>query len=211
MLQTFLYILRGLPLAALVLHTLLRIVRYFHKFPMPAFLANAIDNPLRRRIQPPDEMPLRHRVMSGMTVLEVGPGNGRYTVEMARAVGPTGKVIAVDIEPRMIERLIRRAQAEGVPNLEAKTASVYDLPFRDATFDAVSMIAVISEIPDPQRALKEFYRVLKPAGTLAFSELITDPDYPLARTLIRKAGAAKFRLRSRSGNFFAYTLVFAKA
>jgi ubiquinone/menaquinone biosynthesis C-methylase UbiE len=73
------------------------------------------------------------------------------------------------------------------------------------------MIAVISEIPDPQRALKEFYRVLKPAGTLAFSELITDPDYPLARTLIRKAGAAKFRLRSRSGNFFAYTLVFAKA
>jgi len=210
MLQAFLYVLVGLPLAILVMHTLLRIVRYFHKFPMPEFLANAIDNPLRRRIQPPTEMPLRHGLEPGMTVLEVGPGNGRYTVETARAVGPAGKVVAVDIEPKMIERVSRRAQAEGVTNLEAKTASVYDLPFRDASFDAVSMIAVISEIPDPQRALKEFHRVLKPAGTLAFSELITDPDYPLARTLIRRAGAARFRLRRRLGTFFAYTLVFEK-
>ena len=211
MLQAFLYVLVGLPLAILVMHTLLRIVRYFHKFPMPEFLANAIDNPLRRRIQPPTEMPLRHGLEPGMTVLEVGPGNGRYTVETARAVGPAGKVVAVDIEPKMIERVSRRAQAEGVTNLEAKTASVYDLPFRDASFDAVSMIAVISEIPDPQRALKEFHRVLKPAGTLAFSELITDPDYPLARTLIRIASSARFRLRRRLGNFLAYTLVFQKA
>ncbi len=145
-----------------------------------------------------------------MRVLEVGPGNGRYTIETARRVGSNSKVIAIDIEPKMIERVSRRAQAEGVTNLEAKTASVYDLPFGDATFDAVSMIAVISEIPDPQRALKEFHRVLKPTGTLALSELITDPDYPLARTLIRRAGAGRFRLRGRLGNFFAYTLVFEK-
>jgi ubiquinone/menaquinone biosynthesis C-methylase UbiE len=210
MLQALLYVLIGLALAALALHTLLRIVRYFHKFPMPEFLASAIDNPLRRRIQPPSDMPLRHGIEPGMTVLEVGPGNGRYTVETARAVGPLGKVIAVDIEPKMIERVSRRAQAEGVTNLEAKTASVYDLPFPDATFDAVSMIAVISEIPDPQRALGEFYRVLKPAGILAFSELITDPDYPLARTLIQRASAARFRLTRRLGNFLAYTLVFER-
>src|SRR3972149_3502435 len=131
MLQAFLYVLVGLPLVILVMHTLLRIVRYFHKFPMPEFLANAIDNPLRRRIQPPTEMPLRHGLEPGMTVLEVGPGNGRYTVETARAVGPAGKVVAVDIEPKMIERVSRRAQAEGGTTREAKTASVYDLPFRD--------------------------------------------------------------------------------
>jgi ubiquinone/menaquinone biosynthesis C-methylase UbiE len=210
MLQAFLYILIGLALAVFVLHTVLRVVRHFHKFPMPEFLASAIDNPLRRRIQPPTEMPLRHGIEPGMTVLEVGPGNGRYTVETARVVGPSGKVIAVDIEPKMIERVSRRAQEEGVTNLEAKTASVYDLPFPDATFDAVSMIAVISEIPDPQRALGEFYRVLKPAGILAFSELITDPDYPLARTLIQRASAARFRLSRRLGSFLAYTLVFER-
>jgi ubiquinone/menaquinone biosynthesis C-methylase UbiE len=211
MLQAFLYALLGLPMMAIVLHTLLRLIRHFYKFPMPELLASVIDNPLRRKIQPPSEMPLRHSIEAGMTVLEVGPGNGRYTIETARRVGGTGKVIAVDIEPKMIERVSRRARAEGVTNLEAKTASVYDLPFPDATFDAVSMIAVISEIPNPERALSEFYRVLKPTGTLAFSELITDPDYPLARTLIRRAGTARFRLRRRLGNFLAYTLVFQKA
>ena len=208
--QVLLLIVIALPLAVVVLHTLLRLIRYFYKFPMPEFLANAIDNPLRRRIQPPRAMPRRHGIRPGMTVLEVGPGNGRYTVETARAVGDTGKVIAVDIEPKMIERVIRRAQAEGTTNLEAKMANVYDLPFPDGTFDAICMIAVISEIPHPHLALSEFHRVLKQAGTLAFSELLTDPDYPLAQTLIRKARAAKFRLKKRLGNFFAYTLVFEK-
>jgi ubiquinone/menaquinone biosynthesis C-methylase UbiE len=89
-------------------------------------------------------------------------------------------------------------------------ANVYDLPFEAGTFDAIYLITVISEIPEPARALREFYRVLSPAGTLAFSEMLTDPDYPLARTLIRLATAANFRLKVKIGNFFAYTLVFEK-
>ena len=93
----------------IVLHTVVRIVRHFHKFPMPEFLADLIDNPLRRKFQPPKEMPIRHGIETGMTVLEVGPGNGRYTVETARRIGAAGKVIAVDIEPKMIERVSRRA------------------------------------------------------------------------------------------------------
>jgi ubiquinone/menaquinone biosynthesis C-methylase UbiE len=210
MLQALARVLLALLLVIVALHTLVRVIRYFYKFPMPEFLANVIDNPLRRKIQPPSEMPIRHSIEPGMTVLEVGPGNGRYTVETARRVGDTGKVTAIDIEPKMIERLAQRAQAEGVRNLEAKVADVHNLPFEKGTFDAVSMIAVISEIPQPERALSEFYRVLRPGGILAFSELLTDPDYPLARTLIRRAAKANFRLKKRVGNFIAYTLVFEK-
>jgi ubiquinone/menaquinone biosynthesis C-methylase UbiE len=110
----------------------------------------------------------------------------------------------------MIERVTQRARAEGVTQLEAKVADVYALPFDAGTFDAVYLITVISEIPEPERALREFYRVLRPAGTLAFSEMLTDPDYPLARTLVRHAHAANFRLKKKIGNFFAYTLVFEK-
>ena len=193
-----------------ILHTLVRIVRYFYKFPMPQFLANLIDNPLRRKIQPPGKMPIRHGIHPGMTVLEVGPGNGRYTVEAARRVGNRGKLVTIDIEPKMIERVRQRALAEGLTNLEAKVADVYNLPFEDEMFDAIYMITVISEIPEPVRAMKEFYRVLAPSGTLAFSELLTDPDYPLAQTLIRQAGEASFRLKEKLGNFFAYTLIFEK-
>ena len=210
MLQILSYLVFG-PLVLFVgLIAIVRLIRYFYKFPMPQFLANLIDNPLRRRIQPPSEMPIRHGIMPGMTVLEVGPGNGRYTVETARRVGDAGKVVTIDIEPKMLERVRRRAQAEGITNLETQMADVYNLPFEDGIFDAIYMITVISEIPEPQRAMREFYRVLAPAGILAFSELLTDPDYPLAHTLIRKATAANFHLKRNLGNFFAYTLVFEK-
>lgn len=185
MLRVLVYLVPVVLLLPVILHTLVRIIRYFYKFPMPEFLANLINNPLRRRIQPPSEMPLRHGIGTGMTVLELGPGNGRYTVETARRVGSAGKVIAVDIEPKMIERVLQRAQAETVHNLEAKVANVYHLPFEDGTFDAIYMITVISEIPDPERAMRKFYRVFSASGTLAFSELLTDPDYPLAKTLVR--------------------------
>jgi ubiquinone/menaquinone biosynthesis C-methylase UbiE len=146
-----------------------------------------------------------------MTVLEVGPGNGRYTIETARRVGSLGKVVTIDIEPKMIERVQQRAQVEGITNLEAKVANVYNLPFQDGMFDAIYMITVISEIPEPERAMQEFHRLLSPSGTLAFSELLTDPDYPLAQTLIRMAKQANFRLKKKLGNFFSYTLVFEKA
>ena len=199
-----------LMVAALTLHTLIRIVRHFYKFPMPEFMADLIDNPLRRRIQPPAEMPIRHALRPGMTVLEVGPGNGHYTVATARYLGPQGQVVAIDIEPRIVERVQRRIAAEEVRNVEARVANVYQLPWDEGTFDAAYMTAVIGEIPDPMQAIRELHRVLKPGGTLAFSELLMDPDYPLTSTLVRWATPAGFRLKERHGNPIYYTLVFEK-
>jgi ubiquinone/menaquinone biosynthesis C-methylase UbiE len=174
-------------------------------------MVHVIDNPLRRRLQPPEEAAKRHGIEPGMVVLEVGPGKGNYTFAAARRAGPQGKVIAVDIEPKIIEHIKKRIQAEGIGNIEARVADVYQLPFADGTFDVVSMIAVSGEIPDLARALKEFYRVLKPSGTLAFSEILVDPDYPLPSTLIKKCSFAGFRLKQKQGSIFWYTLVFEKA
>jgi ubiquinone/menaquinone biosynthesis C-methylase UbiE len=205
------FVFLGLPLLAVLLHTIVRFVRHFFKFPIPQFLADAIDNPFRRRIQPPDQTPARHGIEPGMTVLEVGPGNGTYTVATARRVGGTGKVVTIDIEPKMIERVRRRAELEGVTNIEARVADVYDLPFQKGSFDAIYMIAVLGEIPVPKKAIQELNRVLSPQGTLAISELIFDPDYVRARTLIGMAGTAGFRLKKRVGNAVYYTLIFEKS
>lgn len=210
MFRSLIRVVIGLPILVIVFHTIIRIARHFYKFPMPQFMANVIDNPLRHRIQPPVETPARHGIEPGMTVLEVGPGNGTYSVATARRVGDRGKVVTIDIEPRMIERVRRRAQAEGVDNIEAKVANVYDLPFADGFSDAIYMIAVIGEIPEPDRAMREFHRLLSPSGTLAFSEFLWDPDYPRAKTLTRKAAAAGFQLKKRAGNAFYYTLIFEK-
>lgn len=211
MLRAIPYILLGLPSLFIFLHSIVRIVRHFHKFPIPQSFANLIDNPLRRRIQPPDETAIRHGIEPGMTVLEVGPGNGTYTVAAARRVGDNGRIITIDIEPKMIDRVARRAKAEGLNNIEARVADVYALPFDEGSFNLIYMIAVIGEIPDPGRAMLEFHRVLAPSGTLVFSEILLDPDYPRAQTLVREADTAGLRLRKRIGGFFYYTLFFEKA
>ncbi len=200
----------SIPAILLGLHTIMRVIRHFYKFPMPQWMADAIDNPFRRKIQPPAETAVRHGIQPGMQVLEVGPGNGTYTLGAARQIGSKGKLITVDIEPRMIERVEERMVAEGITNVEARVADVYDLPFDDASFDLIYMIAVINEIPDIPTALGEFFRVLKPTGTLVFSELFMDPDYPLASTLTRKVESAKYKLKQKFGNFFYYTLIFEK-
>ena len=209
-LRTVLVIVLGVPALVIVLHSLVRLVRAVYKFPMPQAAANLIDNPLRRRIQPPEEMAKRHGLAPGMTVLDVGPGNGTYTLAAARHVGERGKVVAVDIEPKMIERVQRRVAVEGATNIEARVADVYDLPFDDGSIDAVTMIAVIGELPQPVRALRELHRVLSPIGTVACSELLLDPDYPRARKLARLAAAAGFQVRKKTGGFFHYTLMLEK-
>jgi ubiquinone/menaquinone biosynthesis C-methylase UbiE len=199
-----------LPVLFVVLHTIVRLVRHFCKFPIPEFLADLIDHPLRRKMQPPDGTAIRHGIEPGMMVLEVGPGSGTYTMASARRVGKDGKLVTIDIEPKIIDRVQRRAEAEGITNIEARVADIYDLPFDDGAFDLIYMIAVIGEIPEPTRAMSEFYRVLSPAGTLVFSEVLPDPDYPLAGTLVRRVTTAGFRLRRRIGGFFYYTLIFEK-
>jgi ubiquinone/menaquinone biosynthesis C-methylase UbiE len=208
--KKLLRVLISIPLFLIALQTVIRIVRYFYKFPMPEFMANLIDNPLRRRIQPPDETAIRHGIRQGMRVLEVGPGNGRYTVAAARQVGPEGGIVTIDIEPRMIERVQRRAAEAGLENIDARVADVYQLPFEAASFDLSYMITVINEIPDPARAMGEIHRVLKPDGALVFSELLLDPDYPLAGKLTSLAASQGFTLHKKIGGFFYYTLIFKK-
>ena len=74
---------------------------------MPQWMANLIDHPFRRRIQPPDETAIRHGIQPGMRVLEVGPGNGTYSLAAAGVIGNRGELVTIDIEPKMIERIQR--------------------------------------------------------------------------------------------------------
>jgi len=189
---------------------LARIVRHFYKFPMPEFMADFITNPGRLKMQPPGETAVRHGIQPGMTVLDIGPGNGTYTIAAARQVGPEGKLFAIDIEPRMIERVQKNAAAAGVGNIEARVADVYDMPFDDRTFDVITMIAVLGEIPEPDRALAECHRVLQLDGTLAISEIMVDPDSKRPSTLRREVEAAGFQMKEKVGNWLIYSMLFGK-
>jgi len=201
----------ALLIPVLILHTLVRIVRKFWHFPMPEFMAPLIDNKYRHKyVQPPGEMAIRHGISPGMHVLEVGPGNATYTIASSKQVGPTGKITAIDIEPKMIERVKNRLDAEGIENVDAMVADVYALPFPDKSIDLCYMMMVIGEIPDPRKAVREIYRVLKPGGLLTFTEILIDPDYPLRSTLIRKFTTLGFEVKEIIGGFFHYTIIFRK-
>ena len=187
-----------------------KLIRRFWKFPTPAVLTDLIDNPIRRKIQPPRILADRMRLRPDMFVLEVGPGKGSYTFEVAKHV-PNGKVTAIDIQESVVRKLKQRCKKLGITNVEPKVMDAYNLDFEDEVFDRIFLICCLPEIPDPIHALRELNRVLKPNGLLCLVEAFPDPDYPLPRTEIRWARHSGFALDSKHGNWFIYYLVFSKS
>jgi ubiquinone/menaquinone biosynthesis C-methylase UbiE len=186
-------------------------VRRFYQFPIPAFIVPYIDNPFRRRIQPPEKIVEWMDVRQGMSLLEVGPGPGTFTFAAAQGVGDTGHVYAIDIQETVVTSLYAKIEQQGFRNVSAEQASAYDLPYPDHHFDRVYMVTVLGEIPDKQRALVEFKRVLKDDGYLAIGEIVLDPDYPRKGTVTTWCRKAGFELAETYGNIMHYLLLFSKA
>lgn len=192
---------------------LFRIVRRIIPFPAPAFIGIFLDSDLRRRLQSPFGIIEGSGIRSGQHVLEIGCGSGGFTTYVARAVGPSGRVAALDIQQSMLSQLENKLalpENRDIQNITLHQASAYELPFKDGILDLVYMITVLPEIPDQLRALQEIKRVLKPGGVLAVSELLLDPDYPLKETTARRGEDAGFQVEENYGNFWAYTVRFSK-
>lgn len=108
----------------------------------------------------------------GMDLLDCGCGPGSITVGLARVVAP-GRVVGIDKDASQIEAANAHLADQQVPNLRFETADIYELPFPDASFDAVFTTSVLMYLPDPLAALRQFHRVLKPGGVVG----IRDPDH----------------------------------
>lgn len=107
-------------------------------------------------------------VGAGMRVLDLASGAGEPAMTLARAVGPSGAVVATDLVAEMVTAARRRAAAAGLSHLRFETADMQDLPFGDASFDRVVCRFGIMFAPEPGRALREALRVLKPGGRSAW-------------------------------------------
>jgi ubiquinone/menaquinone biosynthesis C-methylase UbiE len=112
-------------------------------------------------------------VREGMTVLEPGPGLGFFTVPLARLVGSSGRVIALDMQPKMIEGLKRRAaKASVLGQIDARVTSADTMGISDlqGKVDFVLAFAMVHEFPDAAKFFAEAARALKPGGTLLLAE-----------------------------------------
>src|SRR5918997_5463767 len=161
--------------------------------PMPWRLAPMLTTRWRSRLfGTPERLLDRAGVAPGMQALEVGPGPGMFTVPLAQRVassGEDGRVTCLEIQPQMIEMLRERLRAAEVRNVEVIQGDGQRIPLPDATFDLIFLVDVVGEIPDKFAFFAECARVLKPGGTLAVTEQISDPDFQLPSTVRTLASA----------------------
>jgi len=138
----------------------------------PWWLGYLLASPVRRLLQDPRKV-LGPYVREGMTVLEPGPGMGFFTLELARLVGPTGRVLAVDIQPRMLASLKRRAALAGLLNrIDIRLVSPDTLGLADlaGSIDFTPALAVVHELPSAERFFREVARASKPGARLLLAE-----------------------------------------
>ena len=140
----------------------------------------------------------------GERLLEIGPGTGYYTLDMAAWVGPEGRVEIFDLQQEFLDHVTTRAGERGLENVVPTQGDATALPYEDASIDAVALTAVLGEIPDPVAALREIHRVLKPGGRLIVGELFGDPHFTTLSSLKRQAAEAGLAFETHSGNWFAY-------
>jgi len=154
----------------------------------PWWLGYWLASPLRRFAYQPSTI-LAPYVRTGMTVLEPGPGMGFFTVELARLVGASGRVVAVDLQPRMLDGLRRRLSKAGLAGrVDVRLATSDSMGVADLSgvVDFVFAFAVVHELPSPASFFLEAHQVLKPDGHL----LLAEPAGHVSLSLFEAEGAA---------------------
>jgi ubiquinone/menaquinone biosynthesis C-methylase UbiE len=145
-------------------------------------------------------------VRPGMRILDAGCGPGRLTVPLARAVGPEGRIDAVDIQPQMLDQARTRVSAAELTNVDFIEHALGSGGLADGVYDRATLVTVLGEISDRRAALIEIFRSLKPGGTLSVTEILFDPHYQRRATVELLAREAGFVPTLFIRNAVAYTI-----
>jgi arsenite methyltransferase len=115
---------------------------------------------------------------AGETVVDLGCGGGLDVFLAAARVGPAGKAIGLDMTPAMVHRARQNAAKQQLDNVEFHLTSIDRLPFEDASVDCIISNCVINLVADKQAVFREMYRVLKPGGRVAVSDIALNKPLP---------------------------------
>ena len=156
--------------------------------------------PLRRLILSPRQLIAQLALAPGARVLEIGPGPGFFSIDIARAV-PAGRLELVDLQAAMLVKARRRLRAAGIRNVGFTHADGTTLPFKPASFDAVCLVAILGEVANPAMCLASIAKAMRKGGRLVCAELPGDPDALSERQLQSLAADTPLRFERsvRSG------------
>jgi cyclopropane fatty-acyl-phospholipid synthase-like methyltransferase len=200
--------------------------------PCPAEFAWLVEmeNPLARATNS-DHVVGQLALPAGARVIDIGCGPGRVTIPLARAIGPAGEVLALDVQAAMLARVAEKATKEGIANIRLIQSDVRDASIQSGSLDAAVMVMALGEVPEGARAFSGdvgagspqkmrlpnenvfpfIYSALKLGGRLLVAESIFDPHFTTRAKVRKQAAAAGFAERAYAGNIFGYSLVFEKA
>ena len=148
-----------------------------------------------------------HKILApnpGERLLEVGPGTGYYTLDVARRILPEGKLEIFDIQQKMLDRTMDRALFAGVLNLLPAQGDARKLPYHDDRFDGAFLVTVLGEVSDQTQALKELHRVVRHDGRVVVGELFGDPHMVAYPTLMDQAVRIGLQPDERLGGRLGY-------
>jgi ubiquinone/menaquinone biosynthesis C-methylase UbiE len=163
----------------------------------PWWIGYLLVSPIRRWFQDPEKI-LSPYISEGMTVLDIGPGMGFFTIPAAQMVGDTGRVIAVDIQEKMLKSLVKRAEKAGVAGRIVTKICEPDNLGVSHFIDVCIGINVVHEVPDASALFSQIRAILKPTGRLLLAEPggwhVSEKDFEATLT---KASAVGLKLIGR--------------
>ena len=172
----------------------------------PPEFSGSLDNSLRKLLQNPDRI-LKPHIVVGMTVLDLGCGPGYFTVNIARILSGTGKVIAADLQDGMLLKVYRKIRKTDLePVVELHKCQENNIGITEKV-DFILAFWMVHEVPDHERLLNELKSILKPHGKLYIIEPRLHVTEIAFKRMLDKCLNAGFQIEARPKVFFSRTVL----